>query len=57
MKFILSSQVVRQNAAKAVQEAPSGHIVEIKEPSRTLAENALLHAILTDLSKQAKWHG
>jgi regulator of RNase E activity RraA len=57
MKFILTHDLARQNATKAVQEAPSGHIVEIKEPSRTLAENALLHAILTDLSKQAKWHG
>jgi regulator of RNase E activity RraA len=57
MRFILSTPQARQNAAKAVQEAPAGFVVEIKEPSRTLAENALLHAILTDLSKQAKWHG
>jgi len=57
MRFILSHQVARQNAAKAVQEAPAGYVVEINEPNRTLAENALLHAILTDMARQANWHG
>ena len=57
MRFILSHQVARQNATKAVQDAPEGYVVEIKEPNRTLAENALLHAILTDLARQATWHG
>lgn len=57
MRFILSTPQARQNAAKAVQDAPVGYVVEIKEPTRTLAENALLHAILTDLVKQATWHG
>lgn len=57
MRFILSTPLARSNASKAVLDAPTGHIVEIKEPTRTLAENALLHAILTDLAKQATWHG
>jgi len=57
VKFILSTPQARQNAAKAVQDAPVGFVVEIKEPSRTLAENALLHAILTDMARQATWHG
>ena len=57
MRFILSTPLARSNASKAVLDAPTGHIVEIKEPTRTLAENALLHAILTELAKQATWHG
>lgn len=55
--FILSHAVARQNAAKAVMEAPEGMVVRIEEPTRTGAENRLLHAILTDLSRQAEWHG
>lgn len=32
-----------------------GFIVEIKPQTRTLAQNALMWSILTDLSKQTKW--
>ena len=47
----------RQNAAKAVMEAPEGFIVTIQEPTRNLEQNARLWASLTEVSRQADWHG
>lgn len=47
----------RQNAAKAVLEAPEGYIVTIQEPTRNLEQNARLWASLTEVSRQVDWHG
>ena len=47
----------RQNAAKAVMEAPEGFIVTIQEPTRNLEQNARLWASLTEVSRQVDWHG
>lgn len=47
----------RQNAAKAVMQAPEGYIVTIAEPTRNLEQNAKLWACLTDVSRQVDWHG
>ena len=47
----------RQNAAKAVLEAPEGHIVTIQEPTRNLEQNARLWASLAEVSRQVDWHG
>ena len=47
----------RQNAAKAVMEAPEGYIVTIQEPTRNASQNARLWASLTEVSRQVDWHG
>lgn len=47
----------RQNAAKAVMEAPEGFVVTIQEPTRNLEQNARLWASLTEVSRQVDWHG
>ena len=57
MIFVLSHSAARKNAADAVLNAPEGHIVTIKQPTRTLDQNALLWAVLNDLSKQFDWYG
>ena len=49
--FRLISQQVRQRAAQAVLDAPDGYIVTIAEPTRNLEQNALLWALLGDVSK------
>lgn len=54
--FILSHQTARNNAAHACRTAPDGYVVEIKEMTRTLEQNALLHGQLTDISKQVEWY-
>lgn len=37
--------------------APDGWIVEVKEPTRSLQQNAAMWAALTDLAKQVDWYG
>jgi hypothetical protein len=55
--FCLAHKTARDGAIKAVMHAPDGYYCEIKEPSRTLEQNALLHGILTDFERQIIWHG
>ena len=47
----------RELAQEYIRNAPDGHIVTIAEPSRTLDQNALLHDILTSVSKQCDYLG
>jgi hypothetical protein len=44
-------------AIQAIKDAPDGYVVEIKEPTRKLSQNAKFHAILTDISRQAQYMG
>lgn len=55
--FILSHTVARQNAIKAVSDAADGMVVEIKEQTRNLEQNAKLWAMLTEVSRQVDWYG
>jgi len=55
--FRLSTMEARQNACRAIVAAPEGYVVEIKEPTRNLLQNAALHAALMDIARQVKWHG
>ncbi len=55
--FILSHAVARQNAVKAVMDAPEGYCVEVKEPTRNLEQNAKLWAMLSEVSRQVDWYG
>lgn len=47
----------RNNAIQAIQGAPTGHVVQISEPTRTLEQNGRLWASLNEISKQVEWHG
>ena len=49
IKLIGTAQ--RYHAAKVMEQAPDGYIVTIKEPTRSLDQNARLWAMLTDVSK------
>ena len=49
IKLIGSAQ--RYHAAKFIEQAPDGYIVTIKEPTRSLDQNARLWAMLADVSK------
>ena len=55
--FILAHAGARARAAQAVADAPAGHAVAIRPPSRTLTQNAKLHAMFTDVARQAKYFG
>lgn len=47
----------RQRAANDCLNAPDGYVVEVKEASRTLEQNAKLWAMLSDIECQCDWHG
>jgi hypothetical protein len=56
--FYLISDRVKSNAIKALQDAPSGYIVTISEPRRSLDQNAHFHALISDIAKSGlKWAG
>ena len=55
--FRLSHDTARQNAARAVMDAPDGWKVEIKPRTRSSDQNALLHALFSEAAKVCSWHG
>ena len=56
-RYIMSHELARQRAIDAVRNAPSGYVIEIREPTRTLDQNALLWPLLTEVSRQVDWYG
>jgi len=55
--FILAHDQARQRAQQAIQYAPKGYVVTIKEPKRNLEQNALLWAMLKHISDNVIWYG
>ena len=54
--FRLVHETARRLALEAVQKAPDGWIVVVQEPTRSLEQNAKLHAILQELDGK-EWFG
>ena len=42
---------------QAVAEAPDGMVVQVREKTRTLDQNAKLHALFGDIARQARYGG
>ena len=55
--FILAHKAARNNAKIAIDEAPEGHQVKIEPITRSLAQNAKLHALLSDIANILEWAG
>jgi len=55
--FRLISKEVRARAIQAIQEAPDGWHCVVSEPTRSGDQNALLHALLTEISGTHEWAG
>ena len=55
--FHLVHTEARARALHAVKNAPEGHAVTVGEPTRNLEQNALLWAMLHEISEQVVWHG
>jgi hypothetical protein len=55
--FILSHDLARINAKQAINEAPAGYSVKVEPVTRSLEQNAKLHALLSDISKLLEWAG
>jgi hypothetical protein len=55
--FRLVNPNVRSRAILALDAAPDGYVVTIDEPNRTRDQNAMFHAICTDLAKSGHKFG
>ena len=55
--FFLSHAEARKRARQAVSDAPEGYAVVIREPTRSLNQNAAMWPLLDDVSKQVNWYG
>jgi hypothetical protein len=55
--FVLSHLEARRNAAAYCLIAPEGQFVRFSDPTRTLEQNAKMHACFGDIAKQAKYLG
>jgi hypothetical protein len=55
--FVMSHDLARRRAMQAVADAPAGYVVQVSEPTRSSAENALLHAMLGYIAKHHEWAG
>ena len=53
----IASEADRAKAARWVTQAPAGTRLEFKAPKRSLPQNDLMWAALTDVATQLKWHG
>lgn len=56
-RWVMSHATARSRALAAVADAPDGFIVTISPPTRSGAQNALLHAVLTEIAKALPWAG
>ena len=55
--FLLTDRATRERVIRWIEKAPPGAIVEIRENKRSLDQNSLMWAALTDISRQLAWHG
>lgn len=55
--FILAHPMARKGAIEAINDAPDGYRVEIRQATRSLDQNARMWALLTELARQVEWHG
>ncbi|MGU5759637.1 recombination protein NinB [Aeromonas hydrophila] len=60
-KYFLRSPEIRSRACQLVANLPVDQdkplVIEIKEMTRSLAQNSMLLACLTDIADQVNWHG
>jgi hypothetical protein len=53
--FVLAHDQARAGVGEFANAAPDGTVVEFKEPTRTLEQNARMWAMLGDIAKQVQW--
>lgn len=53
--FYMVHDQAKQRAMQAVANAPAGYRVEVKEPSRSLDQNAAMWPILQAFADQVQW--
>ena len=53
--FVLAHKEARIRAVACVAEAPDGYVVTVREPTRSLDQNALLWVLLQAFADQLQW--
>jgi hypothetical protein len=60
-KYFLRSEEIRSRACQFVASLPVDQnrplVVEVKEMTRSLEQNSLFWAVMTDIANQVVWHG
>ncbi|EGO3980201.1 recombination protein NinB [Escherichia coli] len=61
IRFEIVNDAVKENAIRQIKEiqpdSKSPLVITIQEKTRSLSQNALLWALLTDVSDQVNWYG
>lgn len=57
MKRILAHAEARRRAHADIDAAPDGWIADVREPTRSSEQNALLWTLLHAISEAVDWHG
>lgn len=55
--IVLGLQSDKAKASKWIEQAPMGTRVEFKAPRRSLDQNSLMWARLTEIAQQVEWYG
>lgn len=55
--LVLDTTGIREKAKRWIDQAPAGTRVEYKAPKRSLEQNALMWALLTEVAEQVAHHG
>lgn len=53
----LYSPTQRVLAKRAIDLAPDGHVVEIKQKTRSTEQNSRMWAMLSEIAEQVEWYG
>ncbi|EAB5457506.1 NinB protein [Escherichia coli] len=57
VKYHLTNESIRYNAIQYLRTCDLDIIVEFKQRNRSIRQNARLHAMLSEISKKATYHG
>ena len=55
--YFVNTEAMREKIVRWANEADLGFFVEFRRDKRSLEQNKLMWAALTDLSTQLQWHG
>lgn len=55
--YRLVHEEARRRAAEFCATAPDGLVVQFKQPTRSLEQNAAMWSMLSNVSAQVEWHG
>ena len=55
--LVLTCAALRDRAIKWVRSAPDGTRIDFRQPKRSIDQNSLMWARLTEIARQVEWYG